>query len=94
MLTLTPSLVAAQSGLSAEETELVLRDSQNAHEVAKLALDGVACILGALEEGADWTVQDCLRGLKEAIAPLGQEHMLLHPKVKALLQAKKNTVRS
>jgi len=74
--------------LTAEEATLIYRDSDNAHQVAKAALATVSCMLAALQEGADWTQQDCVDRLRPVLDNFGQEHQLLHPRVNAMLAQK------
>ena len=72
--------------IDSTEVALILKDSKNAHEVAHLALNTVACVLQALTEESDWTPEDCaVRFNKEAFG-LSQEHRILHPKVVDLLK--------
>ena len=70
---------AQAPALNAEEVALLIRDSDNAHNVAKAALDAVGCLISAPQN--DWTPEDCMNVLRPIIADYGQEHMLLHPRV-------------
>lgn len=82
------STVNAQVPLASEETRLLIEDSQNAHQVAKLTLDTVSCIMTALEQEVDWTPAQCLAELRKRLGPLGLEHQLLHPKVVRMIEQK------
>ncbi len=93
-VTIPVTAASAQVPLTPEETQLVLKDSQNAHQVAKLTLDTVGCIMVALEQEVDWTPAECLATLRSRLTPLGLEHELLHPKVTRLIQRKMTTKRS
>ena len=77
---------AQAPALTSEEATLVLRDSDNAHKVAKSALDAVGCILSAPEN--EWTPQDCMSVLQPILDNYGQEHMLLHPRVVNMIREK------
>ena len=74
--------------LTAEEATLVIRDSDNAHQVAKRSLDAIGCMLTALQGGVDYTAQDCAERLAEDLAGLSQEHYLLHPRIVSLIAGK------
>jgi len=85
---------AQEIHFNAEESELVLRDSENAHLVAKASLDAIGCMLQALKEEVDWTAQECAERLARDLQGLSQEHRLLHPRIKALIAEKLATARS
>ena len=70
--------------LDSTEVALLVRDSDNAHKVAKVALDAIGCMLSA--EANEWTLQDCMDTLRPILNNYGQEHMLLHPRVLRILQ--------
>jgi len=74
--------------LNAEEVALVIRDSDNAHQVAKAALDAIGCMLTALSEEVEWTAEDCAKRLRVDLEGLSQEHRLLHPRIVQMLTAK------
>ena len=85
--------VRAQA-MDSTEVALVLRDSQNAHDVAHLALNTVTCVLTALQEEVDWTPLDCAERFNKEAFGLSQEHRFLHPAVKELLEEIPNRRRS
>ena len=75
--------------LTAKQSTLVFRDSDNAHQVARLALDAIGCMITATEEGNDWTAEQCVATLRGVLQDYGQEHRLLHPKVEEIFKAGK-----
>ena len=80
--------------LDSAEVALLLRDSDNAHKVAKASLDAIGCIITAITEEVEWTPQQCAARLEEVLLNYGQEHRLLHPRVIDMLKEKANRVRS
>ncbi len=74
--------------LNKEEVRLLIRDSDNAHLVAKAALGSVACMLESLSGNAEWTPQQCAERLEVLLKDYGQEHLILHPMVLRMLKAK------
>ena len=85
--------VRAQA-MDSTEVALILRDSENAHMTARLAIDAVECIVATLVQEVAWTPQDCMdRFLKEMVG-LNQEHQLLAPRMKELLKEIPNRRRS
>ena len=92
LLIAIPAAASAQDiTLDGQDTELVLRDSENAHTAAKAAFDTISCIMVAIQEEVEWTPRDCVDRLKEAMDPLSREHRLLHPALEALLLKKRGT---
>lgn len=92
LLALLPATASAQGFvLDSTEVRLLIRDSDNAHEVAKAALGAVACILESISGNAEWTPQECGEKLEVILKDYGQEHMILHPMVFRMLQAKLNS---
>ena len=85
--------VRAQA-MDSTEVALVLRDSKNAHEAARLALNTVACVLVAVKGEVDWTPLDCAERFNEVAAGLSEEHNLLHQQVTELLKEIPNRRRS
>ncbi len=78
----------AQEGVALDSTEvaMLLRDSDNAHKVARAALGAVSCILGSLSGTVEGTPQGCAKQLEMVLEEYGQEHLVLHPMVLQMLQ--------
>lgn len=93
-----PATASAQMvqyfALDSAEVSLLIRDSDNAHLVAKAALGAVACVLEALSGNAEWTPQECAERLEVILKDYGQEHLILHPMVIRMLKAKLDQRRS
>lgn len=76
-------LALAPVGLAAQEAEptkaeLLVADSQNAHDMATVALEAVACLLSDMPE------QACMARFEPLYMSLGQEHQFIHKKLQAL----------
>ena len=94
-LSLYSSKAEAQDiSIDSTEVALILRDSKNAHEVAHLALNTVACVLEALKEEVEWTPLDCAERFNKEAFGLSQEHRIIHPQVVKLLEEIPNRRRS
>ena len=82
-------LALAPVGLAAQEAEpttaqLILEDSQNAHEMAIVALEAVRCLL------SDAPAPACMMQFEPRYLSLGRQHQLIHKQLRELAKRKRS----
>lgn len=81
ILLLAPVTLSAQDSTKAQ---LMVADSQNAHEMATVALEAVQCLL------SDAFPQTCMMQFEPRYLSLGRQHQIIHQKLSQLAERKRS----
>lgn len=84
ILMLAPVGLAAQEAEPTKAQQLILEDSQNAHEMATVALEAMRCLL------SDAPQQVCMMQFEPRYLSLGRQHLLIHKQLRELAKRKRS----